>query len=138
MLNVYFAIAANRVIVDSITNQVSIIDLFEQLKAPSFPVLVPRLTLLYYLSRDKGDPVAKDLTVVCKLRDVEIFKVDVQVDFKDEDSTRIVLGIDGLTLTEPGMFQAYLMDQDVSLGLLDLAVEQAKSTSSAVSLSTSR
>ena len=50
MLNVYFAIAANRVIVDSITNQVSIIDLFEQLKAPSFPVLVPRLTLLYYLS----------------------------------------------------------------------------------------
>mgnify|MGYP000541207038 CR=1 FL=1 len=138
MLNVYFAIAANRVIVDSITNQVSIIDLFEQLKAPSFPVLVPKLTLLYYLSRDKGDPVAKDLTVVCKLSDVEIFKVDVQVDFKDEESTRIVLGVDGLTLSQPGIFQAFLMDKETSLGVLDLTVEEAKASNSVATLSTSR
>jgi hypothetical protein len=124
MLNVYFAIAANRVIVDSITNQVSIIDLFEQLKASAFPVLVPRLTLLYYVSREKEDPDTKDLSVVCKLNETEIFKVAVKVDFKGEDSTRVVLGVDGLTLTEQGLLQAFLMDQDKSLGVLDLAVEQ--------------
>jgi hypothetical protein len=136
MMNVYFAIAANRVIVDSITNQVSIIDLFEQLKAPTFPVLVPRLTLLYYVSRDKGDPETKDLTVVCKLGDVEIFQVGVKVDFKGEDSTRIVLGVDGLTLAQPGELQAFLMDQTESLGVLDLAVEQVKAPENAVSQST--
>ncbi len=136
MMNVYFAIAANRVIVDSITNQVSIIDLFEQLKAPSFPVLVPRLTLLYYVSRDKGDPETKDLTVVCKLGVAEIFQVGVKVDFKGEDSTRIVLGVDGLTLTQPGALQAFLMDQTESLGVLDLAVEQVKAPLDAVSQST--
>ena len=124
MLNVYFAIAANRVIVDSITNQVSIIDLFEQLKASAFPVLVPRLTLLYYVSREKEDPDTKDLSVVCKLNETEIFQVAVKVDFKGEDSTRVVLGVDGLTLTEQGLLQAFLMDQDKSLGVLDLAVEQ--------------
>lgn len=126
MLNVYFAIAANRVIVDSVSNQVSIIDLFEQLKAPSFPVLIPRLTLLYYVSREKGDPEVRDLSVVCKLSDVEILQANVQVDFKGEDSTRIILGIDGLTLAGAGMFQASLMDQDTVLGVLDLSVEQAK------------
>lgn len=124
MLNVYFAIAANRVIVDSITNQVSIIDLFEELKASAFPVLVPRLTLLYYVSREKDDTDTKDLSVVCKLNETEIFKVAVKVDFKGEDSTRVVLGVDGLTLTEQGLLQAFLMDQDKSLGVLDLAVEQ--------------
>ena len=124
MLNVYFAIAANRVIVDSITNQVSIIDLFEQLKASAFPVLVPRLTLLYYVSREKDDPDTKDLSVVCKLNETEIFQVAVKVDFKGEDSTRVVLGVDGLTLTEQGLLKAFLMDQDKSLGVLDLAVEQ--------------
>ena len=124
MLNVYFAIAANRVIVDSITNQVSIIDLFEQLKSSAFPVLVPRLTLLYYVSREQDDPDTKDLSVVCKLNETEIFKVAVKVDFKVEDSTRVVLGVDGLTLTEQGLLQAFLMDQDKSLGVLDLAVEQ--------------
>jgi hypothetical protein len=136
MMNVYFAIAANRVIVDSITNQVSIIDLFEQLKAPTFPVLVPRLTLLYYVSRDKGDPETKDLTVVCKLGDVEIFQVGVKVDFKGEDSTRIVLGVDGLTLAQSGELQAFLMDQTESLGVLDLAIEQVKAPENAVSQST--
>jgi hypothetical protein len=124
MLNVYFAIAANRVIVDSITNQVSIIDLFEQLKSSAFPVLVPHLTLLYYVSREQDDPDTKDLSVVCKLNETEIFKVAVKVDFKGEDSTRVVLGVDGLTLMEQGLLQAFLMDQDKSLGVLDLAVEQ--------------
>ena len=123
MLNVYFAIAANRVIVDSITNQVSIIDLFEHLKSSAFPVLVPKLTLLFYVSRDKGDPDTKDLSVICKLNEAEIFKVDVKVDFKGEDSTRVVLGVDGLTLKEKGVLQAFLMDQDHSLGVLDLAVD---------------
>lgn len=124
MLNVYFAIAANRVIVDSITNQVSIIDLFEHLKSSAFPVLVPKLTLLFYVSRDKGDPDTKDLSLVCKLNEAEVFRVDVKVDFKGEDSTRVVLGVDGLTLKEKGMLQVFLMDQEESLGVLDLAVEQ--------------
>lgn len=135
MLNVYFAIAANRVIVDSVSNQVSIIDLFEQLKAPAFPVLIPRLTLLYYVSREKGDPALGDLAVVCKLGDLEILKVDVKVDFKDEESTRIVLGIDGLTLPSAGMFQAFLMDQENVLGVLDLAVEQVTSAGAVGGLS---
>ena len=124
MLNVYFAIAANRVIVDSITNQVSIIDLFEQLKSSAFPVLVPRLTLLYYVSREQDDPDTKDLSVVCKLNETEIFKVAVKADIKGEDSTRLVLGVAGLPHTEQGLLQAFLMDQDKSLGVLDLAVEQ--------------
>jgi hypothetical protein len=92
--------------------------------------------LLYYVSRDKGDPETKDLTVVCKLGDAEIFQVGVKVDFKGEDSTRIVLGVDGLTLTQPGALQAFLMDQTESLGVLDLAVEQVKAPLDAVSQST--
>ncbi len=127
MLNVYFAIAANRVIVDSVTNQVSIIDLFENLKTSAFPVLVPKLTLLFYVSRDQEDSETKDLSVVCKLNDAEIFKVEVSVDFKGEDSTRVVLGVDGLTLTEKGVLQAFLMDQNKSLGVLDLAIEHHQS-----------
>jgi hypothetical protein len=76
------------------------------------------------VSREKEDPDSKDLSVVCKLNETEIFKVAVKVDFKGEDSTRVVLGVDGLTLTEQGLLQAFLMDQDKLLGVLDLAVEQ--------------
>ena len=125
MLNVYFAVAANRVIVDSVTNQVSIIDLFEQLRATSFPVLVPRVTLLFYVSREQGDPEVQDLNLVCELAHKVIFEVQVRLDFKGEDSTRIVLGVDGLTLHSPGLLQAKLMNDRQELGVLDLSIAQA-------------
>ena len=131
MLNVYFAVAANRVIVDSVTNQVSIIDLFEQLRATAFPVLVPRMTLLFYVSREHADPEVQDLKLVCELADQIIFEVKVRLDFKGEDSTRIVLGIDGLTLHAPGLLQAKLMNDKQELGVLDLAITQAPEASSA-------
>ena len=131
MLNVYFAVAANRVIVDSVTNQVSIIDLFEQLRATAFPVLVPRMTLLFYVSREHADPEVQDLNLVCELADQIIFEVKVHLDFKGEDSTRIVLGIDGLTLHAPGLLQAKLMNDKQELGVLDLAIAQAPAVSSA-------
>lgn len=127
MLNVYFAVAANRVIVDSISNQVSIIDLFEQLKAPSFPVMVPKLTFLFYVSREKTDPSSQDVMLVCELNDQSIFEVAVHLDFKNEDTTRIVMGVDGLTLPQAGMLKAKLMDKGTELGALDLAVEQVLS-----------
>jgi hypothetical protein len=124
MLNVYFAVAANRVIVDSVTNQVSIIDLFEHLKSTNFPVLVPKLTFLFYVSREKNDPATHELFLVCELGDQSIFEVSVRLEFKDEDTTRLVLGVDGLTLPSAGVLKAKLMDKNVELGALDLAIEQ--------------
>lgn len=129
MLNVYFAVAANRVIVDSVTNQVSIVDLYEQLRTSSFPVLVPRMTLLFYVSRESGDPERQDLKLKCELAEKVIFEVNVHLDFKGEDSTRIVLGVDGLTLNEPGLLKAKLMAKDHELGVLDLLIQKATSTS---------
>jgi hypothetical protein len=128
MLNVYFAVAANRVIVDSVTNQVSIIDLYEQLRATSFPVLVPRLTLLFYVSRQPTDPETQNLKLVCELASEVIFELNVYLDFKGEDSTRIVLGVDGLSLNAPGLLQAKLMNQSQELGVLDLAISHAPSS----------
>lgn len=124
MLNVYFAVAANRVIVDSVSNQVSIIDLFEHLKSATFPVLVPKLTFLFYISREKTDPATHPLMLVCELGDQTIFEVSVNLDFKHEDTTRLVLGVDGLTLPQAGLLKAKLMNQQVELGSLDLAIEQ--------------
>lgn len=128
MLNVYFAVAANRVIVDSVSNQVSIIDLYENLRTSTFPVLVPKLTLLFYVSRESNDPATHDISLICELGDKSIFDVAVHMDFKNEDTTRIIMGVDGLTIPEAGLLKARLMDKGTELGSLELAVEQVAST----------
>jgi hypothetical protein len=120
MYNVYFAIAANRVLVDSLTNQISIIDVYEKLNLSSFPVLINHFTLLYYLNKTADDPVEKELTVLCTQNTKEIFKALVKVDFKGNDTTRIVLAIEGFTLTEPGLIRAAVFDGKHELGALEL------------------
>jgi hypothetical protein len=126
MLNVYFAVAASRVIVDSLTNQVTIVDLYEKLRATSFPVTVPRLTLLFYVSRDNSDPENQDLLLICELAHQVIFEVRVKLEFKGEDTTRIVLGVDGLSLPSSGTLKARLLQQSNELGVLDLPIEEVK------------
>jgi hypothetical protein len=124
MLDVYFAIAANRVLVDARTNQVSIIDVYEKLESPQFPVFLPKVTLLFYLSRDAGDPQTRDLTMICSLEDVEIFNTQIHVDFQVSLTNRIVLEVEGVTIPKPGTIKARIMDKDQSLGVLDLLVER--------------
>ena len=124
MLDVYFAIAANRVLVDARTNQVSIIDVYENLESPQFPVFLPKVTLLFYLSRDAGDPQTRDLTMICSLEDVEIFNTQIHVDFQVSLTNRIVLEVEGVTIPKPGIIKARIMDKDQSLGVLDLLVER--------------
>ncbi len=129
MLDVYFAIAANRVLVDTRTNQVSIIDVYEKLEAPKFPVFLPKVTLLFYLSREANDPQTRDLTMICDLEDQEIFNTQVHVDFQSSLTNRIVLEVEGITIPKPGSLKARIMDKDQSLGVLDLVVEQQTSAS---------
>lgn len=124
MLDVYFAIAANRVLVDARTNQVSIIDVYEKLESPQFPVFLPKVTLLFYLSRDAADPQTRDLTMICSLEDVEIFNTQIHVDFQVSLTNRIVLEVEGVTIPKPGTIKARIMDKDQSLGVLDLLVER--------------
>lgn len=124
MLDVYFAIAAGRVIVDTRTNQISIIDVYEKLESNTFPVYLPKLALLFYLSRDKGDPATRDLTMICTVDETEIFQVDVHVDFKDSDTNRIVLDVEGVNIPKTGTLKAYILDGDRPLGVLDLQVEK--------------
>ena len=124
MLDVYFAIAANRVLVDARTNQVSIIDVYEKLESTKFPVFLPKITLLFYLSRAVGDPQTRDLTMICSLEDTEIFNTPVHVDFQTSLTNRIVLEVEGVTIPKAGTIKARIMDKDQSLGVLDLVVEQ--------------
>ncbi len=124
MYNIYFAIAANRVIVDKNTNLVSIVDLYEKLQSSQFPVIVPKFTLLFYVSRTDSDPEKSTLELSCKLKEHEILKAIVDVDFGGKDVTRVLVALDSLRLPEPGQFIASLSLDGENLGQLEVDVER--------------
>lgn len=124
MLRTFLAVAAGRVIIDGMSNQVSIIDVFEGLKAQSFPIILPSLTVLFYIRRDEGDATAKDLSLKCSVDDAETLKVPVSIDFQQGNTTRAIIGFDGFVIPKAGTLKVALLDGDNVIGILELPVDQ--------------
>ena len=123
MIRSFFAIAANRVIVDSTTNQISIIDVIEGLKAQSFPILIPKITFIYHMYREDEDFTAKDVSLICTINDTEVLRVPAQVNFEQGYTTRAIISFEGFVVASPGQMKVSLMDEEVELGTLEFPVD---------------
>lgn len=124
MIKAFLAVAANRVIIDAMNNQVSIIDVFEGLKSQSFPIILPSVTFLFYLRREDGDPPTKDLSLKLSVDGTETLKVPVNIDFQQGNTTRTIIGFDGFVIPKAGLLKATLLDEELVFGELELPVEQ--------------
>lgn len=122
MYDVYFAVAANRILVDAKTHQISIIDLYEKLQASGFPVVIPKLTLLFYVSREDADPETCRPMLTCTCADEVIFSTVLNVDFKGTDVTRVIVALDNFSIPKPGKLAAHLRLGEQDWGRLELDV----------------
>ena len=107
------------------SGQVSIIDLLEKLQTSGFPVVIPRLSLLFYVSRDKTDPDVCSPTLVCRSGGDDLLKTVLKVDFQGSDVARVVVSLDNLSIPGPGLFAANLRLGDRDWGQLELEVSLA-------------
>ena len=123
MIKTLIAVAASRVILDSISNQVSIIDVFEGMKSQSFPIVIPSITFLFYLQREAGDPSAKELSLKCTVDGIENLKIPVNIDFQQGYTTRTIVSFDGFVVPKAGELKISLLDDDAELGVVSLPVD---------------
>ena len=124
MLKTFFSVAAGRVILDGMSNQISIIDVFEGLKSQSFPIILPSITLLFYIRRDGSDESAKNLFLRCSVDETETLKAPVSIDFQQVNTARAIIGFEGFVIPKAGTLKAELLDGDKVVGTLELPVEQ--------------
>jgi hypothetical protein len=124
MLKTFLAVAASRVILDGMSNQISIIDVFEGLESQSFPIILPSITLLFYLRRDGGDEATKGLSLRCSVDETETLKVPVSIDFQQGNTTRAIIAFDGFVIPKAGTLKVALLDGEDVVGTLELPVEQ--------------
>ena len=124
MLNSMLAVAASRIIVDARTNQVSIIDVFEGLKAQSFPIVIPNMMFLFQLRRDIDDESENKLSIQCLIDNQEIIKASVNIDFNEGKTTRTIIGFDGFVIPSAGELTIKLMKNESELGKLVFPIGQ--------------
>lgn len=116
MIKSLYSICAQRVIIDSVTNQASIIDILETVSSQGFPVNIQKVSCCFYLQRDKSDPSNINLKLSISLNDEVFFQGPASADFKSGLFNRSIINFENLIVQSDGILKFSLTYNDAEIG----------------------
>jgi len=122
MVQLKLVLCAESVIRDAETNNISVVNILEELGASAFPVVIPKLSTLFLLERTEDDPQQIDGTVIFVLDGEEIGRAAIQGDFEDKLRNRLILVAQGVGLGRPGTLSVTLVLNDRMMGAWNIIV----------------
>jgi hypothetical protein len=131
MIEARLAVCAESVVRDAETNAVSVFNIFEEIGAPAFPVIVPKLSVLFLFERAEGGPERVDSHLVFSLNETELARFPFDVDFQGKPRTRLIVTVGGAQIPEPGMFMVSVFWRDMQMGSWRMPVHQVEEIGSA-------
>ena len=93
-------------IVDAHTNNISIINLFEDITAFGFPIVIPQITISVWIEREDGEvdeSIPIDLRI--KINDKELFSRPFKAEFKGKRRTRLLISLQRFIIEEAGLLE---------------------------------
>lgn len=123
MIELQYAIAAQRLVRDAQTNTISAFDILEEIQSPTFPLLLQRLDAVAVFERTADDPQRPRATVTVKLDEDTIFSGDMTVDFDKVLRTRSLLSFAGMVIQRPGVLFIEFTVQGENKGRIRMPVQ---------------
>jgi hypothetical protein len=97
-----YTIACVRTIIDSSSNNLSCIEILEELSVASFPNVFPEVAVIWCIARDANEPGELPCTFHILLNDAQLYEAPVEVAFRGSHRTRAIVRLAGLVITNPG------------------------------------
>lgn len=101
-----YTIACVRIIIDANSDNLSCIEILEELSVASFPNVFPKVAIIWCIARDASEPEGLPSTFHISLNDVQLYEAPVDVAFKGALRTRAIVKLAGLVITNPGRFDS--------------------------------
>ena len=117
MIRPRLLLCAEGVVRDAQTNTISVFNILEQLRFPSFPAAFPRFWVLSVLERDDDDPEEITTTLRIAIGEQIILEHNLDVSFQGQKRTRNIVAFGALPLPQPGVL-------NVSVSLDDRLLHQ--------------
>ncbi len=95
-------LAAENVIVDKRTEQVSCINVLREVRNTRYPAMLPSVALLSFWVKEDGDDDEVTLELVLRQGGQESAPEKIPVRFNGREKSHAVLNVDGLIIAEPG------------------------------------
>lgn len=111
------SLAAEVLILDSLTNSVTAAKIIEDAKVQAFPVVIPTISFLTSVGRDSTDPEIINAVMRLTLDEEEILTDSIELNFLGRLGSRYFSHIQGLVVPKPGIlrFEVRAVETDLLL-----------------------
>jgi len=113
-MNTLYTIACVRMIVDASSNNISCIEVLEQLSVASFPNVFPEVAIVWCISREANEPEAVPARFHIHLNEAQLYEAPVEVAFQGTLRTRAIVRLTGLVITNPGQLRFEFRSAELS------------------------
>jgi hypothetical protein len=102
MIESKLALLAEGISIDQESNQVSILNMLENLAGESFPLFIQRVVFFALFGREDADPSQHQAVFSITVGDRELVRQALQIDFADKKRTRAVVRMGAIVIPQPG------------------------------------
>ena len=124
MLRCTLAVVAESVVRDAQSNNVSVFNIIEAFGSASFPAILPRLAILFMLTREEGDPAQYALSLRISQGDHGEDTFPVDCNFAEHRRSRSIIQLGGLAVRGAGRIRFVLRHEQEELGAWVVDVHQ--------------
>ena len=111
MIQVQLLMCVETAIVDQRKNNLSLINVFEDMNVSGFPFILPSVCIVGVFTREQGDPASKDLEFDLKVGEQVLIRRPFKVGFTENNSTRTIIEVNGVAISKPARVVASLYDE---------------------------
>lgn len=122
MIRTRLFLCAESAVVDSIRNTLSAFHIMEQALAPSFPVVIPRVTVITSLTREPSDPDKLECTLTVRIGERQIYTGPLKLAFLQQMGARAIFEMQGMVVSAPGDLIFRLLDGEKELANWSVSV----------------
>ena len=123
MITCSLAIAAQTIVVDTFTNRVSAVNIFERITPETFPIAIPGFSCAFFLSREAQDQDRNEGVVVLTIGGVELTRGPYSIDFQGLHNARALLMMNALIIPNPGLLRVSLQVDGTECGYYEIPCE---------------
>ena len=124
MIKAKLFLCADSAALDARINTISAFHIFEQINGASFPLVVPRISIIALLLREEADSSTSQLQLQVHLGDQQLFVGPVDVNFLQQLTTRTLVEMHGIVVSTPGTLSFVLKQGTEIIGSWAIIVNQ--------------
>jgi len=118
------AFAAEGVIRDIQTNNISAFNILESLASPAFPFFVQKIFFFSLLTKTDGDDNSYNLQLIVKNNEQKLLEIPIKADFQNKLRNRQIVEIGGLPIPAPGLLSFHLLKEADELCVYSIELQQ--------------